>query len=73
MYLTYSRGVTPSPPCYVTKIEKSVKGESSLLSLESDLSLCELEVLKHSCVRSGAEVSCRCFPKSPPKLEKSFD
>ncbi|KAI5154615.1 hypothetical protein NEPAR06_1246 [Nematocida parisii] len=60
--MTYSRGVTPPPSCYVTKREKKVKGVSSLLSLGSGLSLHRLGAQGRSCVRPSAEVKPSMLP-----------
>ncbi|EIJ87679.1 uncharacterized protein NEPG_02308 [Nematocida parisii ERTm1] len=54
--MTYSRGVTLPPPCYVVKREKRAKGASSLLYLRSGLSLRGHGVKGRSCVRTGDEI-----------------
>ncbi|KAI5165375.1 hypothetical protein NEIRO03_0317 [Nematocida sp. AWRm78] len=57
-----------TPPCHVAKIEKEVKGESSLLSLGSGPSLRGHGVLGAVALGLALKLSRRCFPESPPKL-----
>ncbi|EIJ94580.1 hypothetical protein NEPAR06_0011 [Nematocida parisii] len=64
--MMYSREVTPSLLYYVAKREKRVKEVSSLLSLESGLSLRGHGVQGRSCVRPGAEVKPSMLPRVSP-------